>query len=575
MGKKARRKRSKKPKLSAAEKLQAATKRDHIKLVRRIFAATDYTRLTKIADKEFKYLGSTSDFDDVFLFQNVLVLAEYTISQESNVAAHLKNKKILYDKILSDPSKFIVFLREKFPTLDHALKGSEFEPHHFRVRIVYCSRYQLKASTKDDVPEVKYLDYNVVRYFESVSRTVRKSARFELFQFLGLEPKDVGHRVIDPGSYPTTTYAGSVLPEGHSHFGTGFKVVSFYMDPEALLERCYVLRRYGWRVESLPYQRMISKKKVETVRKYLLDKNRVFVNNIIVTLPSETKLLDEDNETIKVNSITKTQPSRIQLPKQFNSIGIIDGQHRIFSYHEGGSHDDQIKKLRMQQNLLVTGIIFPRSYGDHDRAKFEATLFLEINSNQTNAKSELKQEIGLMLRPFAAESIAKRVVTSLNDGHGALSGEFERYFYDKDKIKTTSVVSYGIRPLVNFASEESLFRLWKHPNKKDLLSEENEDALTNYVEFCVAEINYIFAGAKARIPQERWTADRKVPKRFLTTTNINGLIGCLRRLVKAKALKPVPQYIMSFEDLANFNFSKYKSSQYNRMAEDLYQTYFA
>ena len=187
------------------------------------------------------------------------------------------------------------------------------------------------------------------------------------------------------------------------NFGKGYKVISFYVDSEALLSRCYVLRKDGWEDRGQLYQRMISKKKIEAIRRYLLDQKRVFINNIIVTLPSDTKLLILNNNTQDISKLMKTAPVKIQLPSEYNSVGLIDGQHRVFSYYEGGAHEEAIEKLRRQQNLLVTGIIYPPSVAAQDKTKFEATLFLEINSTQTNAKSDLKQAIGLLLHPFSAE----------------------------------------------------------------------------------------------------------------------------------------------------------------------------
>ena len=94
-------------------------------------------------------------------------------------------------------------------------------------------------------------------------------------------------------------------------------------------------------------------------------------------------------------------------------MGIIDGQHRIFAYHETVDDDPDIAQLRVQQNLLVTGIIFPEGVSALNREKFEARLFLEINSTQTSAKSSLKQAIGLLLDPFSSDFIASKVLAQL------------------------------------------------------------------------------------------------------------------------------------------------------------------
>ena len=364
-----------------------------------------------------------------------------------------------------------------------------------------------------------------------------------------------------------------MLPEAHSNLGKGFKVVSFYVDPAALLERAYVLRRDGWRDNTNLYQRMVSAKKIEQIRKYLYEEKRVFVNNILVTLTSEVKLLDNKDNVCKLEEIQKTSPIQVQLPMRYNSIGIIDGQHRVFTYHEGGSHDPEIGILRKQQNLLATGIIYPEFIKDIDQEKFEARLFLEINSNQTRAKSDLKQAIGLILHPYDQESIAKQVLNVLNAGPGPLANEFQGYFFEQDKIKTTSVVSYGLRPLVRISKKEGLFRIWPGPGKVKLLAESDSEARSRYIKYCATNINTFFGAVKAVVPQERWTAVKKVPGRMLTTTIVNGLIICLRLTAEAKKTGDFEYYRKKLTKLSQFNFGTYKSSQYTRMGHDLYDTY--
>lgn len=72
-------------------------------------------------------------------------------------------------------------------------------------------------------------------------------------------------------------------------------------------------------------------------------------------------------------------------------------------------------------SVLVSAI----NISDRDKVKFEAALFLEINSNQAKAKSDLKQSIGLILTPYTVESIARAVVNKLN-ADGPLQGFFEQ-----------------------------------------------------------------------------------------------------------------------------------------------------
>jgi len=319
---------------------------------------------------------------------------------------------------------------------------------------------------------------------------------------------------------------------------------------------------------------MIGKTKIESIRRYLRSKKRVFINNIIVTLPSNTRLINSEGNTFDPRSVKKTEPVEIQLPSEYNSVGLIDGQHRVFSYYEGGNHESDFATLRQQQNLLVTGIIYPPSIKPEDKTKFEATLFLEINATQTNAKSDLKQAISLLLDPFSNVSIAKNIVNRLNEG-GPLADRFERFFFDKSKLKTTSVVSYGVRPLVKLQGSDSLFRVWDHPSKDDLGKENNPPLLQEYIKFCAKEINLFIGAVKDGIPSERWTSDKKQKDRILTTTNINGFINCLRQIVDHDKTHAIQYYKSRLKDIDKFPFKNYRSSQYVRMGEDMYKKYFA
>jgi hypothetical protein len=256
-------------------------------------------------------------------------------------------------------------------------------------------------------------------------------------------------------------------------------------------------------------------------------------------------------------------------------VGTFVKDGEVFSYYEGGKDETAISLLRIQQNLLVTGVIYPQGISRTDRAKFEATLFLEINATQTNARSELKQAIGVLLRPFSQDSIARQIVNSLND-RSALGGHFERYFFDKGKIKTTTIVSYGVKPLIKLSGEDSLFKVWKESNKQGLIDAPTEKLAQAYIQFCSSEINIFISAIKASVAADRWTADQKVKGRMLTTTIINGFIVCLRLLVEHQKLHAFEWYKAKFgaSDLNKFPFSKYKSSQYGSLGQDMYKAYF-
>jgi DGQHR domain-containing protein len=403
--------------------------------------------------------------------------------------------------------------------------------------------------------------------------SIKRSARWELLHFLAIPNSSVGSNGVIGHAEGSQERKGLVLPEAHSNFDDGYKVVSFYTDADALLRTAYVLRKDGWRDSLNMYQRMISKGKIEGIRSYLKKQKRVFINNIIVTLPSDVQPLDSNKRTVNPATLTDLEPVLIKLPDQANSVGVVDGQHRIFAYHETANDDCEIAQLRKQQNLLVTGIIFPDGVAQADREKFEARLFLEINSNQTNAKSDLKQAIGLVLDPFSAESIAARVLYGLAKT-GPLSGQIQQYFFDTNKLKTSSIVSYGLKPLVKPSGTDSLYAIWTNPNKEAFLHGSDSRLLDDYVSFCVQSINLVLSAIRRNLPKERWTTDPKVTGRALSTTYVNSFLITIRLLIEKKVSLSESKLANAFEGIDAFRFGDYHSSRYASMAEKIVEKHF-
>lgn len=569
---KAKSTKQKKKVLSPEERARRNLQRRHRRDIREVFSATGFQRIEGASDKEFTYDGVTSDFDDVFILENIVVFAEYTTAND--ISEHAKKKYLMYDRIRKDDAQFIGFARDAPLSIASAL-GSKYSDNQIRVVLLYCSLNAVQADLKSQINHTLFMDYSIVRYFKLLTKTVRRSAQHELLAFLGVEYKVFGDRALNANASPRDTFNGSVLPEHHSKFPTGYKVVSFYIQPSALLSRAYVLRRDGWRDRGGLYQRMILRAKLDSIRKYLVDQKRVFVNNIIVTLPSGTKILDDNENTINTTAIHTTEPAVISIPSEFNSVGIIDGQHRVFSYYEGGTNEDVISGLRSQQNLLVTGIIYPDNVSDSEKTRFEAGLFLEINSTQSNAKSELKQAINQLIRPFLADSIARDVLDKLNDGQGVLSGKFSQSFFDAGGLRTTSVVSYGLRPLVRPSAPGPLFARWTDADKDTLVSFENDTARKRYIDYCASQIGLFFAAARYHLPTDRWTTSRTVQNRLLTPTVVNGLIGAMRQALDAGVEMTFENLRDRLEGLEKFPFERYRSSQYTVMSTALFKTFFA
>src|SRR5690606_21149551 len=122
----------------------------------------------EIAEEKISYGGQEGEFDDAWVYQNVIVLAEYTTSQSSDVTSHVKNKKIIFDNITNDPLGFVRYLCTRFPVFSERI-SSAFHISKFILRIIYCSRYDFDSNIKGIVNNITYLDYPLLRYFEKIT----------------------------------------------------------------------------------------------------------------------------------------------------------------------------------------------------------------------------------------------------------------------------------------------------------------------------------------------------------------------------------------------------------------------
>jgi DGQHR domain-containing protein len=561
----------KKPGISPEQKRERA----HKASVRAAFRFAGFQRADELAVKSFNFKSQESDLDDVFVYENVIILVEYTTHKSDKIKGHLKGKKIIHDLINGHKVEFYKFLRARNSAFDSRLKkNSDFHDSRLILKIAYCSLEDFEPEVKPHFKDLVFLDFPLVKYFEKIARTIHRSALPELLSFLGIDPNAVRHDGGFAHAGSSDPYPGSILAEGASGLPPGYKVVSFYADPASLLKRCFVLRRSGWRATTEAYQRMLLPSKIEALRKMVFNEKRVAINNLIVTLPATVHPVDAEGKTIDVSMLEQTAPVKIQLPADPNTIGVIDGQHRLFAYYVSERDTPEQTSLRKLQNLLVTGVIYPEAATEAERDRFEASLFLSINSNQTSASSDLTQEIKVLTDPFDEISVAKQVMERLAETQ-PLFGHVERYFYEKGKLKTSSIVSFGLRLLVRIGSDKSLFSLFESDNKHLLINGKSKEALKAYVDFSAAKINHFLKAVRENVGEDRWTPDRKIKNRILTVVYVNSFLITLRKIVETGGSIEPMHLKKKLQSIGSFNFKAFHSSQYNRMAEKIFKDFFS
>ncbi len=595
MAKNSTKKKRSKKKLSPLEKAERKSQRDQRNEILTILKNIGFNRLPYIDGKHFEYNGRTSEMDDIFIYENIILIVEYTIGKPGE---HLLKKNYFYNKIYEDKRAFIDFLlkEDKLNSFRNYYKENiegKYSKNELRIQVLYCSKQTISGEHKNLVnANMIFFDYHIVQYFKGLTKVIKKSSKYEFAEFIQIPFYEFGENIKTSSLASSKTFSGQILPEEKSAFSEGYKIVSFYIDAESLLKRAYVLRQNGWRdIENVGhYQRMLEGKKISQMRKYLAEKKRVFINNIIATISiDKIQLFDKENCLLTINDdgqfvgcdSTEVTPTQIVINDECNIIGLIDGQHRTYAYHEGDDqYESLIQKQRKIQNLLVTGILFPKREKKENRLKFEANLFLEINDNQTKVKSNLTQEIELMINHFSNVAIGKRILLGLNKS-GPLCNLIEEYWYEKGKIKTASIVSFGLKPLIkieDIKSKDSIYALWDNLEKQNLKAKVNQDydLLNEYINFSIEKIRDLLAGFKANIDTQKWnTYSPGTPDGVLTVTFINGVLNVLRLLIENGKVTTMDSYINKLKGIDSFDFKSYKSSQYRKMGEKIYSDYFS
>ena len=564
-----------KKKLTKEEKLKLQEKKEADKFSNTIFKIFSNSGFEHYNTKNwhFDLGGRNNEIDNTFCLENVFIFCEDTTSEDKR-SDHLVKKKETFEIILEKKDEFLNLFAEKFPGFDkNAYKN------RWKFFYLYFTKGKIDFTSED------YVRYNPIilvkeaekNYFIQMSSCIKKSFRYEILKFLKIEEKDFGK--ARPSSSSQDLDVSIIYPEQTCGDTQGVRFVSFMMSPQELIKRAYVLRKDSFFEQALMYQRMIIKNKLIKIRKYISVNKTTFFNNIIVSLPNEVSFTDKNSKAIKLEEITSYEHYNMNIKGGFNSIGIIDGQHRVYGFYEDSNENDElekeISKYRDELNLLVTGIIFPPSWSDERRRKYESQLFLDINDNAKNINSQLIIDIKQITKPFEDVAIAKSVILNLNE-RGILSGLFELSELEKGTIKVASVVKYALSKLVSLKeANNGFYKYWLEDGNHRFLKQDDElEELNKYIEYCADRIRQYFIAISVAFKKDWGNKDSKIFK----IIGFNGLLIALYKSLKiTNGFQNTRYYINVFKGI-DFHFSDstfaYSGSKYSAFADEIISTCF-
>lgn len=502
----------------------------------------------------------TVEIDFIFIYENFLFICEDTTTGIKNIKDHIRNKKEAFDQIGNKLSYFLDIL--------YKYKGCILEKKEYRVKFLYFSYEELKFSNDEYslFKPIIFINNSTLSYFHKMSKCIKRSIKYEIFRFLNLQDNDF--MATTEGDIKTIK-ATIISPKTSTGIKSGIKMVSFMMSAETLMRNSYVARKDSWENSMYLYQRLIHEAKIKNIRKFLLEKGEAFYNNIIVALPDNVSFKDGENKDINLDDILKHEVCTMCIPNEYNSICIIDGQHRVYAHYEGIQNDNEekkISKLRKELHLLVTGLVFPRDMSLMDKTKIQSEIFLDINSNAKPVPQDVLLHISMLKNPLSDIGLARSIIESLNEEQIFLN-KFGLSSLDKGKIKTASIIKFALRHLVSIEQDKdkkTLYSFW-NGNKEELVKISN-DSVRDYKQFCVKNLSCYFSAVRDCF-KDQWNNPES---KILSVISINGFIMAYHKLINKNGIQKFEDYKKIFSKL-NIDFSKenfpYTSSQYAKFSD--------
>jgi DGQHR domain-containing protein len=209
-----------------------------------------------------------------------------------------------------------------------------------------------------------------LEYFEALVDAIGPFAKYEIINSLGLstnEEKTI-HNIL-------------ALKVHQPLWDSTTELFLFTATPELLLKTCAVLRKA--RGDKDAYQRILQKKRLAQIWKFVTQKDALLPTNIIVNFGNnvrweslETPSKDAQGRRITLARRSNSELVLLNLPTEYASLELIDGQHRLYGF----VHTEPATQKNF--NLVVLGI------ANIDASKRTDT-FVAINDNAKRMDANL------------------------------------------------------------------------------------------------------------------------------------------------------------------------------------------
>lgn len=209
---------------------------------------------------------------------------------------------------------------------------------------------------------------------------------------------------------------------------------TFAIEPSRLLPISFVAHRLAVSNDTiLTYQRILNKKRLNSIREYIEKENGYFPNSIVLNFQTRGKKdalrFDKSGSEDKD---TQAIPGYLYLPGRYKSAFVIDGQHRLYGF----------AGTKASSSVTIPVVAFENL----DPYK-QARMFVDINSKQVKVPRNLLNDLYAdLLWDSENESekmlaLVSKIVSALNvDKTGPLGDEI-KYSSDSGNTKPITITT--------------------------------------------------------------------------------------------------------------------------------------
>lgn len=343
---------------------------------------------------------------------------------------------------------------------------------------------------------IVFLNRTVLDYFNELIKLYRNLAYYQFLSFL-----------LNGKSIKSIEKSELEIPAIQCKYSNKEYCYLFGIQPAKLIPISSVLHRKLTLDNDIPtnYQRLVKATKIKEIKKFITEERGVFPTNIIISFESKGDFFKPKGA--KINDI---QFGVLSLPNQFQSITVIDGQHRLFAY-DG---------LEQAEKDLIYVVAFHKLTPER-----QVQTFININEKQTKVSSSLMWDLyPNILEPDSKDYIKARIsllVKKLNsEKSSALQGTIQydsaEYSNKGSKITLesicTAIKSEGIVQIIDGKLDSYLVK-----NNKEKIVYQVLESYFNTIK---------------NLNPEHWDRKEKTKNLLRSNQGIGALIKLLKEIIR-------------------------------------------